>query len=164
MKSWRKEIRLKKTFFVVADRHLQRETVFWLNQMMGAVNKMRAYRYINEKQCHQKRISLFAIWLKFLDKNKVRTLAKFKRKKILRICLFCFSFLKKYTNQKLKFRSDMKKLLKLRANNILRLAFCGGLKYNWHQKIIEKNLNEAAVYLKNSRMMRKPFLALKKRR
>lgn len=57
----------------------------------------------------------------------------------------------------------MKKLLKLRANNILRLAFCSGLKYNWHQKIIEKNLNEAALCLKNSRMMRKPFLALKKR-
>lgn len=49
MKSWRKEIRLKKTFFIVADKHMSRETTFWLNQMAGAVNKMRAYRYVYHK-------------------------------------------------------------------------------------------------------------------
>jgi len=44
--AWSKEIRLKKTFFNVADMHEQYQMKYWLKQAIDAARKMRNLRQI----------------------------------------------------------------------------------------------------------------------
>ena len=53
----------------------------------------------------------------------------------------------------------MKRLLKNRANNIMRKAFVRGLKVVWHQRVIDRNLRVAAKFACRKRLLSKPFKA-----
>ena len=48
-----------------------------------------------------------------------------------------FAVLKKNAIKARNFKLGMKKLLKSRAHNIMRVAYVKGLKQNWHRFVIE---------------------------
>ena len=56
----------------------------------------------------------------------------------------------------------MRSLLKLRAKNIMRKAFVLGLKGQWHQKMIDKNLWKASAYANRARLYKKTFKVMKR--
>ena len=58
----------------------------------------------------------------------------------------------------------MKNLLKLRANNIIRVAYIDGLKYAWHRRVYFTKLMTAASCQYKLKCMRKPFNVLDRRR
>ena len=55
-------------------------------------------------------------------------------------------------------------MLKLRANNIIRVAFIDGLKYAWHRRVYFTKLMTAASCQYKFKCMRKPFNVLNRRR
>jgi hypothetical protein len=86
-------------------------------------------------------------------KNKVARCVKAKH----------FRVLKRYYQQKVKYRAGMKALLQRRAINLMSAAYVKGLKRVWRQKIIDRNLYQAAVLYCKQSILRKPFRVLKRK-
>jgi hypothetical protein len=74
-----------------------------------------------------------------------------------------FSKLKKYAQSKKDYKNGMKALLKLRAKNLLKIAFIKGLKRIWRQKIIQENMNKAADIFNVQNSLKLPMKILKKK-
>lgn len=49
----------------------------------------------------------------------------------------CYEQLREYAYRRIDFKRGMKALLKMRAKNLLRIAFVRGLKQAWRQRVIE---------------------------
>jgi len=87
----------------------------------------------------------------------------FKKKRNLRILRTYFRVLAEYRARKLKFKDGMKRLLKMRARNLMRVAYVRGLKQIWHQKVIDINMWKASGYIYRSKLLKKPFNTIAKR-
>ena len=71
----------------------------------------------------------------------------------------CWRQLSRYSAGKSKFKRGMKRLLKNRANNIMRRAFVRGLKVVWHHRVIQTSLRVAAKFACRKRLFAKSFKA-----
>jgi hypothetical protein len=90
---------------------------------------------------------------RFIFENKMK-------RKTLRLY---FNPLKKNWEQRRVFKRGMKQLLNRRALNLKRIAFLGGLKQVWHEKVITRSLIEASLYFNKLSLLRKGLKSLRKR-
>ena len=131
MKAWRKEIKMKNLYFKVFDKHIDTLKKFTLLRMMASVNSLRAFRYV--KKAHDQHIKMIHIrqWYLLLGTVHLSRFG-FKKKKYKRCLRNHFNALDQYRLKKIRFRDGMKKLLKMRARNLMKIAFVRGLKPIWH--------------------------------
>ena len=73
----------------------------------------------------------------------------------------CFEELREYAYRRQDFKAGMKQLLKLRARNLLRVAFVQGLKQSWHQGIIDRSLLKAAELFRRVKQQERGLVALR---
>lgn len=73
----------------------------------------------------------------------------------------CFEELREYTYRRQDFKAGMKELLKLRAKNLLRVAFVQGLKQAWHQRVIDRSLAQAAELFRRVKQQGRGVAALR---
>jgi hypothetical protein len=148
---------MKKAFFMVLDAHELYEKQRWIQKMATVSSILRKEKELTAKVEDKITKTAFTEWLNLLSRTYVMRKGKFLRRINNRLRIKSFSALKKYSQQKIRFREGMKSLLKLRANNIMRKAFVKGLKLDWHSKVIEKNLEIASRLAATVRLMKKPF-------
>ena len=123
---------------------------------------LRAYRYVGGKHDQLIRQRFIRQWYSLLD-NQSLSRFEFKKKQNRRILRAHFRILEEYRDKKVKFRDGMKRLLKMRAKNLMRRAYVRGLKLIWHQKVIEINMWKAYAYFYRSKLLKKPFGAIARR-
>lgn len=155
-KSWKNQIRLKHLYFAVNDKHVALFRKRTLDRMMAAVNKLRAYRFVKGRHDLLSRQRIIRQWYSLLG-NRHLSRFGFRKKRTQRILHIHFKVLEEYKNKKVRFREGMKRLLKMRAQNLMRRAYVRGLKQIWHQKVIEINMWKASGYLYRSKLLKRPF-------
>lgn len=109
---------------------------------------------------HNLTVRLFKFWLSFLDKNRVVQMCRFQRRCEQRRFRQSFLELRQYAERKINYRKGMKRLLKLRAVNIMRVAFAGGLKPFWRQAVIDRDLHRVARMLDRARLQKRSLKSL----
>lgn len=83
-------------------------------------------------------------WIGLLNQFDLKKV-RFKNKVTRNLKAKHYKVLKRYYQQKVKYRAGMKALLQRRAINLMSAAYVKGLKRVWRQKIIDRNLYQAAV-------------------
>lgn len=142
-RAWRSEIRLRVTYFAVEDNHNYRLGVAAFKALQISVNRQRASKYVHKIHSHQVGQRVLQHWYSLLN-EKLRLRLKMQKKRDYYMLLACFDELREYAYRRMDFKRGMKSLLKMRAKNLLRIAFVQGLKQVWHQRIIDRSLGQAA--------------------
>ena len=99
-------------------------------------------------------------WYSLLN-EKLRLRLRMQKKRDYFILQECFEELREYTYRRQDFKAGMKQLLKLRAKNLIRVAFIQGLKQAWHQGIIDRSLFQAAELFRRVKQQGRGITALR---
>lgn len=130
-RAWRREIRLRVTYFEVEDNHQYLVGVRAFKGLQMAVNYSRAAAYVSQRHAHQVRHSILRRWYSLLN-EKLRLRLRLQKKRDFSMLTACFDQFRDYANKRTEFKKGMKALLKTRANNLMRRAYVQGLRQVWH--------------------------------
>ena len=144
------------------DNHVNLTKKNTIMLMLDSVNKHRAYKYVRSKHVRMSKQRCLMQWYSLLGNMHLSRFA-FKKKRNLRILRAHFRVLAEYRARKIKFKDGMKRLLKMRARNLMRVAYVRGLKQIWHQKVIEINMWKASGYIYRSKLLKRPFGSIARR-